>query len=155
MHLHPPGPAIVLCVDEKSQVQALDRTQSGLPMKKGRSGTMIHDYKRQGTTTMFAAMNVASGKVFSLCPQRHRHQEWIKFLRLIDEATPDDKELYLIADNYATHKHPKVQRRLKRPYWLWRLHCEPQRVLRRGQGYCRRLESKRGKLLPRGGLGWW
>lgn len=114
LYLHPPEHAIVLCVDEKSQVQALDRTQPGLPMKKGRAQTMTHDYKRHGTTTMFAAMNVASGKVISLCQQRHRHQEWIKFLRLIDQATPADKQLYLIADNYATHKHPKVQRWLQR-----------------------------------------
>ena len=114
LYLHPPEHAIVLCVDEKSQVQALDRTQPGLPIKKGRAETMTHDYKRHGTTTMFAAMNVASGKVISLCQQRHRHQEWIKFLRLIDDSTPDGKELYLIADNYATHKHPKVQRWLKK-----------------------------------------
>ena len=114
LYLHPPEHAIVLCVDEKSQVQALDRTQPGLPMKKGRAETMTHDYKRHGTTTMFAAMNVASGKVISLCQQRHRHQEWIKFLRLIDEATPAGKQLHLIADNYATHQHPKVQRWLKR-----------------------------------------
>ena len=113
LYLQPPEHAIVLCVDEKSQVQALDRTQPGLPMKKGRAQTMTHDYKRHGTTTLFAAMNVASGKVISLCQQRHRHQEWIKFLRLIDDATPDDKQLYLIADNYATHKHPAVQRWLK------------------------------------------
>jgi len=114
LYLDPPEHAMVLCVDEKSQVQALDRTQPGLPMKKGRAETMTHDYKRHGTTTMFAAMNVASSKVISLCQQRHRHQEWIKFLRLIDDATPAGKELYLIADNYATHKHPKVQRWLKR-----------------------------------------
>ena len=94
LYLHPPEHAIVLCVDEKSQVQALDRTQPGLPMKKGRAETMTHDYKRHGTTTMFAAMNVASGKVISLCQQRHRHQEWIKFLRLIDEATPAGKQLH-------------------------------------------------------------
>ena len=114
LYLEPPEHAIVLCVDEKSQVQALDRTQPGLPMKKGRAETMTHDYKRHGTTTLFAAMNVASGKVISLCQQRHRHQEWIKFLRLIEDATPADKQLYLIADNYATHKHPAVQRWLKR-----------------------------------------
>lgn len=114
LYLHPPEHAIVLCVDEKSQVQALDRTQPGLPMKKGRAETMTHDYKRHGTTTLFAAMNVASGKVISLCQQRHRHQEWIKFLRLIDAATPAGKQLHLIADNYAAHKHPKVQRWLKR-----------------------------------------
>ena len=114
LYLQPPEHAIVLCVDEKSQVQALDRIQPGLPMKKGRAETMTHDYKRHGTTTLFATMNVASGKGISLCQQRHRHQEWIKFLRLIDDATPDDKQLYLIADNYATHKHPTVQRWLKR-----------------------------------------
>jgi transposase len=114
LYLDPPESAIVLCVDEKSQVQALDRTQPGLPIKKGRAETMTHDYKRHGTTTMFAAMNTASGKVISLCQQRHRHQEWIKFLRLIDDATPAGKDLYLIADNYATHKHAKVQRWIAR-----------------------------------------
>jgi transposase len=114
LYLSPPESAIVLCVDEKSQVQALDRTQPGLPLKKGRAETMTHDYKRHGTTTMFAAMNTASGKVISLCQQRHRHQEWIKFLRLIDDATPAGKDLYLIADNYATHKHAKVQRWIAR-----------------------------------------
>src|SRR5580658_502870 len=88
LYLNPPEHAIVLCVDEKSQVQALDRTQPGLPIKKGRAETMTHDYKRYGTTTLFAALNTASGKVISLCQQKHRHQEWIKFLRLIDDATP-------------------------------------------------------------------
>ena len=114
LYLAPPDQAIVLCVDEKSQVQALDRTQPGLPLKRGRAGTMTHDYKRHGTTTLFAALNAASGKVISLCQQRHRHQEWIKFLRLLDDATPDGKELHLIADNYAAHKHPKVVRWLNR-----------------------------------------
>lgn len=114
LYLSPPEHAIVLSVDEKSQVQALDRTQPGLPLKPGRAGTMTHDYKRHGTTTLFAAMNVASGKVISLCQQRHRHQEWLKFLRLIDDATPKGKQLHLICDNYATHKHEKVQRWIKR-----------------------------------------
>ena len=114
LYLNPPDQAIVLCVDEKSQVQALDRTQPGLPLKPGRAGTMTHDYKRHGTTTLFAALNAASGEVISLCQQRHRHQEWIKFLRLLDDATPPGKELHLIADNYAAHKHPKVERWLKR-----------------------------------------
>lgn len=114
LYMNPPEHAMVLCVDEKSQVQALDRTQPGLPLKKGRAETMTHDYKRHGTTTLFAAMNAASGKVISLCQQRHRHQEWIKFLRLINDATPAGKDLYLIADNYATRKHPKAQRWLKR-----------------------------------------
>ncbi len=114
LYLNPPEQAIVLCVDEKSQVQALDRSQPGLPLKRGRAETMTHDYKRHGTTTLFAAMDTASGKVISLCQQRHRHQEWLKFLRLIDEGTPAEKELHIIADNYATHKHAKVQRWLRR-----------------------------------------
>lgn len=114
LYLSPPDQAIVLSVDEKSQVQALDRTQPGLPLKPGRAGTMTHDYKRHGTTTLFAAMNIASGEVISLCQQRHRHQEWIKFLRLIDDATPDSKQLHIICDNYATHKHPRVRGWLKR-----------------------------------------
>lgn len=114
LYLSPPEHAIVLCVDEKSQVQALDRTQPGLPLKRGRAETMTHDYKRYGTTTLFAAMDAATGRVISLCQQRHRHQEWLKFLCLIDEATPLDRQIHLIADNYATHKHAKVQRWLKR-----------------------------------------
>lgn len=114
LYLSPPEHAIVLCVDEKSQVQALDRTQPGLPMKRGRAETMTHDYKRYGTTTLFAAMDAATGRVISLCQQRHRHQEWLKFLRLIDVATPADRQIHLIADNYATHKHAKVQKWLKR-----------------------------------------
>jgi transposase len=114
LYLNPPEHAIVLCADEKSQIQALDRTQPGLPLKKGRCGTMTHDYKRNGTATLFAAMSTLDGSVISMCDDRHRHQEWLKFLRVIDNVTPPGKELYLIADNYATHKHPKVQRWLKR-----------------------------------------
>lgn len=114
LYLNPPEHAIVLCVDEKSQIQALDRTQPGLPLKKGRGATMTHDYKRNGTATLFAALNTLDGTVIGMCQERHRHQEWLKFLRVIDRVTPADKELYLIADNYATHKHPKVQRWLKR-----------------------------------------
>jgi hypothetical protein len=91
------------------QIQALDRTQPGLPMKKGRAGTMTHDYKRHGTTTLFAALNVATGRVIGECMKRHRHQEWLKFLRLIDRSTPKGFDLHLIADNYATHKHPAVK----------------------------------------------
>jgi transposase len=108
LYMSPPEHAIVLCCDEKSQVQALDRTQPGLPMKKGRAQTMTHDYKRNGTTTLFAALNVLDGQVISQCQQRHRHTEWLKFLRQIDRQTPKDKTLHLIADNYATHKHPAV-----------------------------------------------
>jgi transposase len=114
LYLNPPEHALVLCADEKSQIQALDRTQPGLPLKKGRCGTMTHDYKRNGTTTLFAALNVMEGKLIGTCMSRHRHQEWIKFLKLIDEQTPADRELHLIVDNYSTHKHPKVQRWLRR-----------------------------------------
>jgi transposase len=114
LYLNPPEHAIVLAADEKSQIQALDRTQPGLPLKKGRCGTMTHDYKRNGTATLFAAMNTLDGTVISMCDDRHRHQEWLKFLRVIDEVTPPSKAIHLIADNYATHKHPKVQRWLAR-----------------------------------------
>ena len=109
LYLAPPEHALVLCCDEKSQVQALDRTQPGLPMKKGRAATMTHDYKRNGTTTLFAALNVLDGQVIAQCQQRHRHIEWLKFLRQIDRETPKNKDLHLVCDNYATHKHPKVQ----------------------------------------------
>ncbi len=101
LYLNPPEHAIVLCADEKSQIQALDRTQPGLPLKKGRCGTMTHDYKRNGTATLFAAFSTLDGTVISMCDDRHRHQEWLKFLRLIDQVTPGDKEIHLIADNYA------------------------------------------------------
>jgi len=109
LYLNPPEHAIVLCADEKSQIQALDRTQPGLPLKKGRCGTMTHDYKRNGTATLFAALDTLDGTVISMCDDRHRHQEWLKFLRVIDSVTPADKQIHLIADNYATHKHPKVR----------------------------------------------
>lgn len=114
LYLNPPEHALVLCVDEKSQIQALDRTQPGLPMKKGRCGTMTHDYKRHGTTTLFAALNTLDGKVIGSCMPRHRHQEWLKFLKQIERETPLDKEIHLIADNYSTHKHPVVLRWLAR-----------------------------------------
>jgi transposase len=114
LYLNPPEHAIVLCADEKSQIQALDRTQPSLPLKKGRYGTMTHDYKRNGTATLFAALNTVDGTVISMCDDRYRHQEWLKFLRVIDEVTPQSKFIHLIADNYATHKHPKVQRWLAR-----------------------------------------
>ena len=114
LYLNPPEHAIVLSCDEKSQIQALDRTQPSLPLKPGRAGTMTHDYKRNGTATLFAALNTFNGKVISLCQERHRHQEWLRFLRLLNDATPEDQVLHLIVDNYATHKHPKVQRWLKR-----------------------------------------
>jgi transposase len=109
LYMAPPEHTLVLCCDEKSQVQALDRTQPGLPLKKGRAETMTHDYKRHGTTTLFAALNVLDGQVIGQCQPRHTHVEWLKFLRQIDRETPRDKTLHLIADNYATHKHPAVQ----------------------------------------------
>ena len=114
LYLNPPEHALVLSIDEKCQVQALDRTQPGLPIKKGRCGTMTHDYKRYGTTTLFAALNTLDGKVISTCMPKHRHQEWLKFLRLIDKSTPKEKELHLIMDNYSAHKHPAVQEWIKR-----------------------------------------
>ncbi|MDP2825345.1 MAG: IS630 family transposase [Sulfuritalea sp.] len=127
LYMSPPEHALVLCCDEnpqrrgssaarpaaqefhQSQVQALDCTQPGLPLKKGRAETMTHDYKRNGTTTLFAALNVLDGQVIGQCQQRHTHAEWLKFLKKIDRETPKDKTLHLIADNYATHKHPVVQ----------------------------------------------
>jgi len=109
LYLNPPDKALVLCVDEKSQIQALDRTQPGLPLKKGRCGTMTHDYVRHGTTTLFAALNVLEGTVIGECFSRHRHEEFLKFLRQIDRETPAGLNLHLIVDNYATHKHPKVK----------------------------------------------
>src|SRR6202051_3304346 len=114
LYLNPPEKALVLSVDEKSQIQALDRTQPGLPLKKGRAGTMTHDYKRHGTTTLFAALDVASGKVIGECMNRHRHQEFLRFLRTIDRGTPKKLDLHAVVDNYATHKHPKIKAWLKR-----------------------------------------
>jgi transposase len=114
LYLNPPEHALVLSLDEKSQIQALDRTQPGLPLKKGRGQTMTHDYKRHGTTTLFAALNTWDGQVLGTCMSQHRHQEWLRFLRLIDAQTPADREVHLLVDNYATHKHPKVKRWLGR-----------------------------------------
>ena len=108
LYLNPPEKAVVLCVDEKSQIQALDRTQPGLPMKKGRCGTMTHDYKRHGTTTLFAALEVLQGRVIGQCYERHRHQEFLKFLRRLDQEFPGDIPLHLVMDNYGTHKHPRT-----------------------------------------------
>ena len=109
LYLDPPEKALVLCVDEKSQIQALDRTQKGLPMKKGRCGTMTHDYKRHGTTTLFAALNVLDGTVIGSCKERHRHQEFLAFLKQIERKAPNDLDLHLVLDNYATHQHPAVK----------------------------------------------
>ncbi len=114
LYLNPPQQAVVLCVDEKSQIQALDRTQPGLPIKKGRCGTMTHDYKRNGTTTLFAALEVLSGRVIGQCHERHRHQEFLRFLRRLDREFPGKTPLHLVMDNYGTHKHANVRNWLKR-----------------------------------------
>lgn len=108
LYMNPPERAVVLCCDEKSQVQALDRTQPGLPLKRGRAETMTHDYKRHGTTTLFAALNILDGSVISQCQPRHRHIEWLKFLKQIDANVATDLQIHVVLDNYATHKHPKV-----------------------------------------------
>src|SRR5271169_3735911 len=109
LYMSPPDNALVFCIDEKSQIQALDRTQPGLPMKKGRAGTMTHDYKRNGTTTLFAALDVLKGEVIGHCMPRHRHQEFLKFLKAIDRGTPKHLDIHCIADNYATHKKQEVK----------------------------------------------
>jgi len=114
LYLNPPDRSLVLCVDEKSQIQALDRTQPGLPLKKGRCKTMTHDYKRNGTTTLFAALSMLDGKVIGDCMPRHRHQEFIRFLKKIDADTPPELDLHLIVDNYGTHKHPRVKSWVRR-----------------------------------------
>jgi transposase len=124
LYLNPPEKALVISADEKSQIQALDRTQPSLPIIPGRCGTMTHDYKRNGTTTLFAAIDMVHGKVIASCMPRHRHQEWIKFLKQIDAETPEDLDLHLVVDNYATHKHPKVKAWLKR-HKRFRVHFIP------------------------------
>jgi transposase len=124
VYLNPPDKAVILCVDEKTQVQALDRTQPGLPMKKGRCGTMTHDYKRNGTTCLFAAMNVLEGKVLGSCYPRHRHQEFLKFVRTIEREVPSELDIHMILDNYGTHGHPNVKTWLeKHPRFI--LHFTP------------------------------
>jgi len=114
LYMNPPEKALVLCVDEKCQIQALERTQPGLPMKPGRCGTFTHDYRRHGTTTLFAALNVLDGKVIGDCMPLHRHQEFIRFLKRIDQETPAGLNLHIIVDNYSAHKHPRVRSWLKR-----------------------------------------
>ena len=124
LYLNPPEKAVVLCMDEKSQIQALDRTQASLPLKPGRAGTMTHDYKRNGTTTLFAALDVLTGKVIGQCLPRHRHEEFLKFLKTIDREVPRGLQVHLILDNYATHKHENVERWLKR-HKRFHLHFTP------------------------------
>ena len=124
LYLHPPEGAVVIAVDEKCQIQALDRTQPGLPWKKGRCGTMTHDYKRHGTTTLFAGMNVADGTVISTFMPTHNHRDWIRFLKLIHQRTPQDKDVHLILDNYSAHKTPEVHAWLAK-HTRFHLHFTP------------------------------
>jgi transposase len=124
LYLNPPDKAIVLCVDEKSQIQALDRTQPGLPIKRGRCGTMTHDYRRHGTTSLFAALNIAEGTVIGQCYGRHRHQEFLEFLKHLDAQHDESLDLHVVIDNYATHAHPAVKRWLKR-HPRFKLHFTP------------------------------
>jgi transposase len=144
LYLNPPDKALVLCVDEKSQIQALDRTQPGLPMKKGRAGTMTHDYKRNGTTTLFAALNMLDGTVLGTCMPRHRAREFLRFLKLIDQQTPAKLDLHLIVDNYATHKTPAVKRWLK-AHPRFHLHFTPTSAswLNMVERFCAEITRKR------------
>jgi len=136
----------VLSVDEKSQIQALDRTQPGLPMKKGRAGTMTHDYKRHGTTTLFAALNVLDGSVIGRCMQRHRHQEFIRFLNQVEARVPAGKVIHAIVDNYATHKHPKVRAWLARnPRWTFHFTPTSASWLNAVEGFFAKLTRRRLK----------
>ena len=124
LYLNPPDKALVLCVDEKSQIQALDRTQPGLPMKRGRAGTMTHDYKRHGTTTLFAALNLLDGKVIGKCMPKHRQEEFLKFLRKINKETPKNLDLHLVVDNYGSHKTPKVRQWISK-HTRFKMHFTP------------------------------
>jgi transposase len=144
LYLDPPAHAIVLSVDEKSQIQALDRTQPGLPMKEGRAGTMTHDYKRHGTTTLFAALNVLDGTVIGRNMARHRHQEFVRFLNAIEAAVPQDKQVHAILDNYAAHKHPKVRAWLDR-HPRWTFHFVPTSCswLNAVEGFFAKLSKRR------------
>jgi len=146
LYMDPPAHAVVLSIDEKSQIQALDRTQPGLPMKKGRCGTMTHDYIRHGTTTLFAALNVLDGKVIGRCMQQHRHQEFIRFLNTVEAAVPAGKLVHAIADNYATHKHPKVREWLVRhPRWTFHFTPTSASWLNAVEGYFAKLTKRRLK----------
>jgi transposase len=146
LYVDPPAHAIVLSVDEKSQIQALDRTQPGLPMKKGRAGTMTHDYKRNGTTTLFAALDVLEGKVIGRCMQRHRHQEFIRFLNTLEAKVPTGKDVHLILDNYKTHTHPRVRAWLTR-HKRFTFHFTPTSAswLNAVEGFFAKLTSRRLK----------
>jgi transposase len=151
LYLDPPAHAIVLSVDEKPQIQALDRTQPGLPVKKGRCATMTHDYERHGTTTLFAALNVLDGTVLGRCMQRHRHQEFIRFLNAVEAAVPAGKLIHAILDNYGTHKHPKVLAWLERhPRWTFHFTPTSASWLNAVEGFFAKLTKRR---LRRGVFG--
>src|SRR6516165_10054822 len=144
--INPPAHAVVLSVDEKSQIQALDRTQPGLPIKKGRCQTMTHDYKRHGSTTLFAALNALEGKIIGRCVQRHRHQEFIRFLNTIEAEVPAGKLVHVILDNYATHKHLKVRAWLKRrPRFVFHFTPTSSSWLNAVEGYFAKLTRRRLK----------
>jgi len=144
LYVEPPAHAIVLSLDEKSQIQALDRTQPGLPMKKGRCGTMTHNYKRHGTTTLFAALNSLDGTVIGRNMQRHRHQEFIRFLNTIERAVPAGKVIHVVLDNYATHKHPKVRAWLERhPRWTFHFTPTSASWLNAVEGFFAKLTRRR------------
>jgi transposase len=146
LYVDPPDHAIVLSVDEKSQIQALDRTQPGLPMKKGRAGTITHDYKRHGVTTLFAALDVLEGKVIGQCMKRHRHQEFIRFLNVIDAKVPRRKAVHVIVDNYAAHKHPKVFEWIeKHPRFVFHFTPTSASWLNAVEGFFAKLTKKRLK----------
>jgi transposase len=146
LYVDPPAHAVVLSVDEKSQIQALDRTQPGLPMKPGRAGTMTHDYKRHGTTTLFAALNILDGTVIGRNMQHHRHQEFIRFLNTIEEQVPVGKVIHAIVDNYATHKHPKVRQWLARhPRWTFHFTPTSASWLNAVEGFFAKLTRQRLK----------
>ena len=146
LYVDPPAHAVVLSVDEKSQIQALDRTQPGLPMKPGRAGTMTHDYKRNGTTTLFAALNVLDGTIIGRNMKRHRHQEFIRFLNEVDAQVTKRKAIHAIVDNYATHKHPKVRQWLvKHPRWTFHFTPTSASWLNAVEGFFANLAKKRLK----------
>jgi transposase len=146
LYMNPPAHAVVLSIDEKSQIQALDRSQPGLPLKPGKCGTMTHDYKRNGTTTLFAALDVLDGTVLGRCMQRHRHQEFLRFLNALERAVPPGKLIHAILDNYATHKHPKVRAWLSRhPRWVFHFTPTSASWINAVEGFFSALARKRLK----------
>jgi transposase len=146
LHVDPPAHAVVLSVDEKSQIQAPDRTQPGSPLKKGRRGTRTHDYIRNGTTTLFAALNVLEGRVIGRCTQHHRHQEFIRFLNAVEAEIPAGKQVHAILDNYGTHKHPKVIAWLQRhPRWIFHFTATSASRLNAVEGFFAKLAKQRLK----------